>query len=119
MGDRPYKFFFLIFCLVVLSSCLSMHDMDKQLFKKCIQQCQKKMHNCLMICQNNCENCVNSSNVTTENSYTRYINEQKIQGIGVIRQLNSYRDPLQCRKHTCNCNLDYKFCSNLCYSPQH
>lgn len=119
MGAQLHKFFFLLSHVLVLSGCLSTHGIDKQQVKQCILRCEQRLDNCLKKCHDHCENCIRKSNLTTENSYDRYINEQKIQGAGVIRQLNSYRDPLKCRKLTCNCKLDYKLCSNLCYSPQH
>jgi hypothetical protein len=33
--------------------------------------------------------------------------------------LNSYRDPLQCRKVTCNCHADYQVCIQSCSGVIH
>lgn len=43
-------------------------------------------------------------------SYGRYVHEQEVQGGMVIQELKSYRDPLQCRKVSCNCMADYNVC---------
>jgi hypothetical protein len=34
--------------------------------------------------------------------------------VGVSRDLNSYRDPLQCRKVTCDCLADNNVCKASC-----
>lgn len=115
----PGIFLCIILFPLLIAGCHSMYGISQQELKKCTLQCQEKSHRCEQTCQHNCIRCISKSNTTTGNSYDRYMNEQKIQGKIVIRQLNSYRDPLQCRKLTCNCSSDYKVCSKLCYSAQH
>ena len=54
------------------------------------------------------------ANQRAAREYSHYKNQQKIQGIGIVRQVNSYRDLLQCRKTTCECPTDYQTCIQTC-----
>jgi hypothetical protein len=72
--------------------------------------CEQRLAQCRRVCINHCSHCVNKSLRSMADNYARYIHEQNTQGKRRIRQLNSYRDPLQCRKVTCNCEADYNMC---------
>lgn len=85
----------------------------------CKQQCQKNARICDDACVNNCAACNICSKKKASNSYANYLREQCIQGGNIARELNSYCDPLQCRKTTCDCVADYKICIQSCASIIH
>lgn len=101
---------------VFLIACTS----DKVLIQKrqdriaCVKTCEKRWQACHAVCRKNCQACVDSSNASTVCQYRRYMHEQYVQGNIVTRDLQSYRDPLQCRKTTCHCLADYQDCSQMC-----
>lgn len=73
-------------------------------------QCTQQYQQCKRDCINNCPNCVKKMLYATGKRYQRYLHEEKIQGKMPARELNSYRDPLQCTKVTCNCEADHQIC---------
>lgn len=103
------------FCICTLFSCTSYHsNQTKDQVASCLASCAQKGNQCNKVCDLNCQNCRIKSNCTTAKGYNVYRREQSIQGFGVARELNSYRDPLQCRKVTCNCQADYQICMQSC-----
>jgi len=103
----------LIACMVVflLSSCATVNTTTSG---ECKQMCIQKLNSCKSICTNNCPNCSASSAYSSTINHAKYVHEQRIVGGYVARELNSYRDPLQCRKVTCNCSADYSACNQKC-----
>ena len=86
---------------------------------QCQLICKQHLISCEKSCRNNCNYCETYANHKAKNRYAHYINEQDIRGGLVIRRLNSYRDPLQCRKSTCNCSTDYQVCVQSCGGVVH
>jgi hypothetical protein len=78
--------------------------------KGCLNACQAKLVHCKQVCIDNCAICTKKSSLKTFKRYEQYIHEQKIQGKMVARELQAYRDPLECRKVTCHCQADYQVC---------
>jgi hypothetical protein len=85
----------------------------------CDMVCKKQLVTCQKYCRNNCVQCDTYAMQQTSDRYHRYVNEQSMRGGLFIRRLNSYRDPLQCRKTTCNCAIDYQTCSQSCRGVIH
>ncbi|MCA0403047.1 MAG: acyltransferase [Proteobacteria bacterium] len=81
---------------------------------ECKLACAKQAQFCLKECKNNCSNCLCNRSAKTAKSYNRYSNEQKIKGDVCVLELNSFSDPLQCRKMTCSCSADYSVCMQAC-----
>ncbi len=80
----------------------------------CKQSCQQRLSVCSKTCGNSCLQCEAFASRMTQNSYNKYVNEQCVSGGYLTRQLQSYRDPLQCRKITCECVADYQVCVQSC-----
>ena len=102
-------------CLVLMSCSKSpMVPLPYKNVGECKLACAHQAQLCFNQCQNNCSHCVKSRAKNTAKSYNRYLNEQKVKGKVVALDLNSFSDPLQCRKMTCNCNADYSVCMQSC-----
>lgn len=99
-----------IFGLTLLMGCA--HHLYS---KPCQRQCMVQFKACSQQCENNCRQCSQASRCQSSKMYARFVKGQTIQGGIIARQLNSYRDPLQCRKTTCDCETDYRVCSQACH----
>ncbi len=80
----------------------------------CQKSCQERFKQCSEICDNSCYKCSAAASCSATRNYNRYKQEQYVQGGIIARELKSYRDPLQCRKTTCNCWADYNVCAQSC-----
>ena len=102
--------------IMMLASCVNHHTMVKTSgeFAACKIACQQRLSMCTQVCHNNCRACSVNSSCTSAKHYKKYINGQCVQGKGIARDLDSYRDPLQCRKTTCECPADYNVCIQSC-----
>lgn len=87
-------------------------------FATCKLACEKTLAHCAKTCRNNCDRCTRAAAIMTTAKYNRYIQQQIIKGKIIALQLNSFRDPLQCRKMTCNCMADYQICVQACGSVE-
>lgn len=105
----------IIFCLF-LASCtyLSQSAEHRRVLAACKISCEQKAKECSRVCTNNCPQCSAASWRSTVNYYRRYTNEQTVKGGIIAHELKSYRDPLQCRKITCDCVADYQQCRESC-----
>ncbi|MDX2345702.1 MAG: hypothetical protein QNK11_02355 [Legionella sp.] len=102
---------------VFLSGCsLSPHEDAKraQAVRACIKQCAIKSASCNQRCSDSCTQCEREVNAEMRKLYKGYVHEQCVQGERVSLQLQSFRDPLQCRKTSCNCPEDYRICAGNC-----
>ncbi|KTD61667.1 acyltransferase [Legionella spiritensis] len=106
----------LIGLALFLASCVSMTKQpgDKQAFAACRVACQQAAKQCNRVCRNNCPQCTAYANQTAARHYRKYVHEVCVEGGIIARDLKSYRDPLQCRKTTCNCRADYQVCMQSC-----
>ncbi len=80
----------------------------------CKLSCQKQYASCAASCTNNCHNCKIKSTQTAGKNFQKYIHEECVKGGFIARDMNSYRDPLQCRKVSCNCCADLNICIQSC-----
>ena len=80
----------------------------------CKNTCQHRFNTCNQVCHHSCQECNQSSNQSAVHNFDKYKHEQCVQGGIIARDLNSYRDPLQCRKITCDCRADYNVCTQSC-----
>lgn len=80
----------------------------------CQASCLEQASKCSQRCNNNCQQCSAQESRSTVNDYIDWKQGQLVQGKVVSRELNSFRDPLQCRKTTCNCSADYNVCIQSC-----
>ncbi len=105
---------FLFMC--VLGCSLHPHEDAKkaEAVRACISQCKVKQATCYNTCSDSCKQCEKEERATMIKRYKTYTHEQCVQGRRVALQLQSFRDPLQCRKTTCNCPADYRVCVGEC-----
>lgn len=108
---------FVALSLSLLAGC-SHFNLGKQpvnpVFAACKMNCDQRAAACQKVCRNNCPQCCSYANQSAANAYYDYRHEQIVKGGFIVRQLKSYRDPLQCRKTTCNCKADYQICIQTC-----
>ncbi|MBJ16317.1 MAG: acyltransferase [Legionellaceae bacterium] len=100
-------------CFLLLNAC-ALHQPNTSAINVCYQQCQQKLIACRTDCQHACTNCRQGAYQAALENYRAYLHEQAVQCKPVARELQSYRDPLQCRKTTCHCLSDYQICSQAC-----
>lgn len=113
-----------IFCmaaLVCLSSCTWQHKQDEEAQERriCIAQCEVQMKHCQKACKDNCQQCEKKAVRRTRENHERYLRERCIEGKSFILRLQSYHDPLECRKMTCNCAADLRVCVESCRGRIH
>ena len=89
-------------------------EVHAQQQRACINQCGIEKSKCLEHCQYSCKHCEKYESTKMAARYKKYIHEQNIQGKRVALQLQSFRDPLQCRKASCDCQADYRVCVGQC-----
>ncbi len=109
-------------CVVVaLVGCASQKMAVKSANDKmvCKMACQQRLTACNQVCYKNCPTCTKVANASAARHYSQYKQEQCVQGGIIARDLKSYRDPLQCRKTTCNCWADYSVCVQACAGVIH
>lgn len=113
------SFFLRLFCCVVLLALLGCQGMGQNVLKQrdgaqCNVTCTQHFQHCKKNCIDNCPTCSAVSQINTTRAYDRYVHERRVEGKKVMRELNSYRDPLQCRKVTCDCLSDLTICNQSC-----
>lgn len=122
MRVARYLFLFLslgvFFCL---SACTSPHGdaVEAQAKRVCIAHCETALKQCQSRCDNHCRACEKEAVQETKKDYQRYLKERCVEGKSLIRRLQSYHDPLQCRKTTCDCPADFRVCVESCRGSIH
>lgn len=96
----------------LLASCL--HRPVQINSASCVASCESRFVACTKVCRNSCMRCSTAAEQTAARNYGYYEHEKIVQGKIIAVQLNSFRDPLQCRKVTCNCQADYGICMQSC-----
>jgi hypothetical protein len=81
---------------------------------ECRTMCGLQAEACKNTCRNNCSQCRAFANKEAAMHFGDYLHEKVIKEAMIARVLKSYRDPLQCRKVTCNCKADYGICIQAC-----
>jgi hypothetical protein len=105
---------------ILLVGCTINPVVQKQAEERalCIKTCQQYLGICHQICDNSQQICSKKNQVTIAQRYSRYREQQRVQGIAIAREVTSYRDPLQCCKTTCECVVDYRMCIQSCSGKQ-
>lgn len=81
---------------------------------QCMNVCKQRLSTCEKVCRNNCKPCKAYVTAQALKGYTHYAHEKAVEGTIIARELNSYKDPLQCSKTTCSCKADYQVCVQSC-----
>ncbi|PWY54891.1 acyltransferase [Legionella qingyii] len=112
------SFLRLVCCTIILllGGChgLQQNALKGQTLEQCNRTCVQHFDFCRQNCVNNCSTCSHASQREAEKNFAKYVHERKVEGKKVMRELNSYRDPLQCRKVTCDCLSDFTICKKGC-----
>ncbi|CAM3084226.1 acyltransferase [Legionella steigerwaltii] len=112
------SFLRVIYCTIILGLCgcqaLKQNELKAQAEARCNMTCMQHFEFCRQSCVDNCPNCSYKAQRMAEKNYAKYVYERRVEGKKVMRELNSYRDPLQCRKVTCDCVLDLAICKKGC-----
>ena len=111
--------FLRLFCCIIMvgiSGCqgLKQYALKLQVEEQCKVVCVQHFEYCKQNCIDNCPNCSIASQRKAAKNFKKYTYERKVEGKMVMRELNSYRDPLQCRKVTCDCLADFEICKEGC-----
>ena len=111
---------FMGFMVIFLVGCAThQDDLVQQEKRSCVKMCETRLSTCAQVCDKSCADCAHGANQTMRDRYQGYTHDRYVQGRAVTRQLQSYRDPLQCRKTTCNCMADYRVCAEACSGKIH
>lgn len=105
-----------IILFLILSSCgyYSQYvDKERQL-KSCHLQCNMNLDICNKQCRNNEHKCEVMANMQAALRFKEYKKREITQGQIVNEELQSFKDPLQCRKVTCSCQEDFRVCKQSC-----
>jgi len=104
------------FLMLFLSGCTTQpkNEVKGQMVYQCMATCVQHFEFCKKNCVNNCPACSAASTRRSVFNFTKFIHEKQVEGQVVTRELNSYRDPLQCRKVTCSCIADFMVCKQNC-----
>ena len=114
---KRHVFFIIFFSLCALTTYAG--GTSKTIDAPCLTNCARHYAACSQTCENNCRNCQIERKLKAEEHYQRYLHREKLAGGYDLRQLSSYKDPLHCRKVTCNCAADLNACKQACYGTIH
>ena len=113
-----FRLFVVAFSFLLMLGCsqTSPHEdaLHAQAKRACEKTCGQEQSMCLRRCKDSCKACQVRENKKMVHLYKTYIHEQCAQGKRVALQLQSFRDPLQCRKSSCDCPADYRVCMSSC-----
>lgn len=107
-----------VFVCVLLAGCHS-YVQHQRTLKACQYRCQTTMQHCEQSCRNSCQNCTLLADTEAAVHFNQYKHQQQLQGSIVALELQSFRDPLQCRKTTCACTADFEMCAQACQGIIH
>lgn len=108
-----------LICSLMLGCVTQKEALTRQDIRACQQRCDIQLHRCEPLCHESCKACSMTANQTTRKHYHDYVQDRFIQGRAIARQLYAYRDPLECRKASCNCQADYRVCAQACTGTIH
>jgi hypothetical protein len=118
---KCYSYLFYLLLALGLTSCA--HSPLKLLApssdKACKAQCTERYNSCTKQCTNSCPQCTRNADQETLVNFLKYAKEEHVQGGAITRNLQSYRDPLECRKVSCSCYNDLMVCNQGCTGTIH
>ena len=111
------RFSLMLFLMASVLACSNIkHDVEQsRTLTQCKKTCQIKRAACFDICDDGCKPCEFAADKRAERHYQAFKREQCVRGGTITRELQSYRDQLQCRKTSCNCQDDYQVCVQSCH----
>ena len=100
--------------LLLLSACHGPHGFMHRPLTPCETKCEQQLSQCVKSCDDSCRKCKAVVSARAHAAYFYYTHEEEIKSGYIIRDLKSYKDPLQCHKTTCACPADYAVCMSGC-----
>ncbi len=116
-----HVFMRLICAVLLLSGCVN-HlgtTVSPEEKKVCRMACQQRFDQCQDTCVDSCKTCAKQANQEATAHYMQYRHERCVQGKTIVHRLQSYHDPLQCKKSSCDCPADYRVCVEACSGDVH
>lgn len=80
----------------------------------CYMHCEQRWNHCTQICDEDANRCHAKNDTTAAAHVVRYQQQQAVKGQIIIAALQSFRDPLACRKTSCDCAQDKSMCKEAC-----
>jgi hypothetical protein len=110
------KILTLLLCSLILTACVHHQAIIQKIHpnQSCLNQCLQEFSYCKKICTDSCPECCGVSKFHALESYHRYVRQSHVQGFFPINLLQSYDDPLKCKKNSCECQADYVLCKQHC-----
>ena len=115
------KLLLAVITAITMMACSSVYDTQyryqkpsSESGKQCIVQCQQTKNTCQQLCQNDSPLCKARARERARQDFNEYVSQRKIAGKPIVRDLDSFYDPLQCASPTCNCEADYRACYQMC-----
>ncbi len=101
-----------ILLVLLLISCVSLEN--QRTMRVCKDICQQQSLKCQKLCNNDARHCQAFVMGNARKSYAKYVHQQRLQANDIALELQSFRDPLQCKKITCDCLADARMCVKFC-----
>lgn len=98
---------------ILFIGCASLTE-NKEPHRLCVANCDQVFQTCRSACDKSCFQCEKNAVHQAKARYARYKHERCLKGQTFIRRLQSFHDPLQCRKASCDCVADYQVCRQAC-----
>ena len=93
------------------------YDLHQEI-RACQSSCQQRLPPCQVTCRDDAL-CEKQAKLEAQKKYKKYEHGRCVEGKTIIRRLQSYDDPLQCRKMSCDCLADFRMCSEACAGVIH
>jgi hypothetical protein len=121
LNFRKYSNAVIYLSLLLLSACTYFNNQHVQFehWKLCQAHCDQRYQGCAQNCDDNERICKIKNNAITAVHFARYQQQQNVKGQIVAEELSSFRDPLACRKTTCDCDQDKNICKQACRGVIH
>ena len=104
-------------CYGLMTSCTGLYDpsYNHPQVRQCIKACKVQQQRCQRQCDDSCALCLKKQKLRALSRYNQYRHERCTTGKSIIRTLQSYYDPLQCKKSSCDCTTDFRVCAEACW----
>ena len=115
------NFALLVLCCLSLGACSQYHDFQDKIkaHQHCAKACKTRMHFCNKFCRNDPAQCKRWADASATVHFGHYRQEKLIQGEPIGSELQGFRDPLACKKVSCDCLADFDLCIQTCQGNIH
>jgi len=102
--------------MILLSACsyVNQYLNENAQTTKCKQICRQHWRQCGVDCKRDAMHCAVAQSNAMAREYAVYMQQQIVQGRSIALEQDAFRDPLFCRKLTCDCDADKLVCMQIC-----